>query len=118
MKADVEAGTVTGRVRVSTRGIGRNDWDELSFSTVSGDIVLELPENLNANVRFNTLSGDIDSDWPIANTTTRRNRYGPRGGMRGTIGNGGGALSVSTVSGNLERESEIAYPVQPCAPPA
>lgn len=116
LTADVDAGSVSGSVRVATSGIahassvsgsvhariGRNDWNDLAFSTVSGNIVLELPADLNTDVKFNTLSGNFDSDWPITITSSSRNRYGPRDGLRGTIGSGGRQLSVSTVSGSLE----------------
>ncbi|HUP90356.1 MAG TPA: DUF4097 family beta strand repeat-containing protein [Longimicrobiales bacterium] len=116
MTADVNASSVTGDVRVSTTGIasatsvsgsiyvriGSNDWDALSFNTVSGDIVLELPAQPDATVHFNTVSGDFDSDWPISVTTKRESMYGPRGGLRGTIGRGNRRLSFSTVSGDVE----------------
>lgn len=116
LTADVSAASVSGNVRISTTGVatassvsgsirarmGSNNWEDLSFSTVSGNITLEMPQDLNATVRFNTVSGDFDSEWPITLTSTRKSSYGPRGGIRGTIGTGGRDLSVSTVSGNLE----------------
>jgi hypothetical protein len=69
---------------------------------VSGSITLELPEALNTDVSVSTLSGDLESDWPI---TTRgssdRHRWSPRR-IRGTIGSGGRQLSLATVSGQIE----------------
>jgi hypothetical protein len=112
LTANVKASSVSGNVRVATTGLvkassvsgsldikmGVTDWEEsLSFSTVSGDITLEMPGELNSNVRFSTVSGSIDSDWPI--TMSGRNR---RGGVSGTIGKGGRDLKLSTVSGDVE----------------
>lgn len=112
MTADVDATSVTGDVRVATTGLvyassvsgslrikmGRADWtNTLRFSTVSGDIDLELPENLNSTVSFTTVSGDLDSDWPMTMGGRTSNRR-----MSGTIGSGGRKLSLSTVSGDVE----------------
>ncbi|HEX6559265.1 MAG TPA: DUF4097 family beta strand repeat-containing protein [Longimicrobiales bacterium] len=111
LSADVDAATVTGDVRVSTTGLvdassvsgslrlqlGRADWaGTLSFQTVSGDVTLELPGDLNSEVSFNTVSGEFASDWPVTVTTSGSRR------VSGTIGSGGRRLHVSTVSGDLE----------------
>lgn len=113
LTADVKASSVSGSVRVSTAGLvqastvsgsidvamGRADWtDRLEFSTVSGDITLQMPENLNTDVEVSTVSGTLESDWPMS--TTRR-RFGPRN-MHGRIGSGGRELRLSTVSGTIE----------------
>jgi Putative adhesin len=113
LTADVKASSVSGSVRVSTTGLvqastvsgsidvamGRTDWtDRLVFSSVSGDITLQMPENLNTDVEVSTVSGTLESDWPMS--TTRR-RFGPRN-MHGRIGSGGRELKLSTVSGTIE----------------
>ena len=110
LSADVRASSVTGNVHISTAGLaeassvsgsitarmGRADWkDDLSFSTVSGDIRLEFPA-LDADVSLSTISGQLSSDWDIAVQKTGRGR------VRGTVGKGGRALSLSTVSGDVE----------------
>jgi DUF4097 and DUF4098 domain-containing protein YvlB len=107
----VSAGSVSGDVRIATTGVarassvsgsvdvrmGRADWtDRLAFSTVSGNITLEIAGDLNTDVSFTTVSGSFDSDWPITTSTTRGR------GLRGTIGNGGRRLTFSTVSGNVD----------------
>lgn len=111
LTADVKASSVSGNVRVATTGLvkassvsgsldirmGATNWTEtLSFSTVSGDITLEMPGELNSNVRFSTVSGSIDSDWPIT-----MGRSSKRSGVSGTIGKGGRDLKFSTVSGDV-----------------
>jgi hypothetical protein len=112
MTADIDANSVTGNVNVSTSGlveantvsgsiharIGRTDFDRLDFRTVSGDIVLEAPGDLNTNISFTTVSGDVDADWEIQMRGSNLN--GRR--VRGTIGKGGRELSFSTVSGDVE----------------
>ena len=111
MTADANVGSVSGNVRLETTGLARAssvsgsvhvkmaraEWEgTLSFSTVSGDITLEVPD-LDATVSFNTVSGDLDSDWPITLKSS-----GSRRNMNGTIGSGGRKLSFSTVSGDVE----------------
>lgn len=111
LKADVQAGTVNGSVRVTTTGLaeastvngsvyvemGRADWsDELDFSTVNGKITLVMPSKLDTEVRASTVNGDMESDYPM----TVSGRFGPRR-WRGTIGSGGRTLSLSTVNGEI-----------------
>ena len=111
LKADVRASTVNGSVRVTTTGLaeastvngsvyaqmGRADWNnELEFSTVNGGITLILPGSLNTEVRASTVNGEIEADWPVTVT----GRFSQRK-LRGTIGNGGRSLSLSTVNGEI-----------------
>lgn len=111
LKADVQASTVNGSVRVTTTGLaeastvngsvyvemGRADWsDELDFSTVNGKITLVMPSKLDTEVRASTVNGDMESDYPM----TVSGRFGPRR-WRGTIGAGGRSLSLSTVNGEI-----------------
>jgi DUF4097 and DUF4098 domain-containing protein YvlB len=90
----VEASTVNGSIRAS---MGRADWSsEAEFSTVNGGITLTLPGNLNAEVSAQTVNGDLETDFPLTVT----GKFGPRH-MRGTIGNGGRYLKLSTVNGSI-----------------
>ena len=113
LTADVVATSVSGNVRVSTSGLakattvsgsinarmGRTDWSgTLAFTTVSGDIVLEMPDGLNTDVEVTTVSGALSSDWPM---TVGGRRFSPRN-MSGTIGRGGRELKLTTVSGDIE----------------
>ena len=112
MTADVKAQTVNGSVRVETTGVaeaqtvngsinvsmGRADWDDiLAFQTVNGQITIELPNEVNAEVRATTVSGSISTDYPLA----LRGKFGPQR-ITGTIGRGGRAMSLSTVNGDIE----------------
>ena len=93
----VDANTVSGTIEAT---MGRADWrGDLEFRSVSGDIILTLPDDIDVEVEFQSLSGDIDSDFPIT-LRSRRNRWFT-GNVRGTIGDGGRSLVAQTVSGDL-----------------
>ena len=93
----VEAGTVSGSLDVA---MGSLEWTRLTFNTVSGDITLRLPESLGADVDFQSLSGELDSDFDLRVERRRDGRFvGSR--VEGTIGAGGRELSFHTVSGDV-----------------
>lgn len=90
----VEATTVNGSIRAA---MGRADWpSEAEFTTVNGGITLTLPDDLSAEVRAETVNGDLETDFPLTVT----GRFGPRH-MRGTIGRGGRQLRLTTVNGSI-----------------
>ncbi len=89
-----QAKTVNGSIRAS---MGRADWSgDLDFETVNGSITLDLPADLNARVEASTVNGDMHTDFPL----TIQGRWGPRR-LRGTIGEGGRTLHLSTVNGGI-----------------
>lgn len=108
---DVDAHTVNGGIHVTAAGLaqaetvngsikatlGRSDGAEaLDFKTVNGSIAVELPAEVNADVKAATVNGDIESDFPLTvkgRTTARR--------LSGTLGNGGRALTLETVNGSI-----------------
>ncbi len=111
MRGYVDARSVSGDVRISTSGfgeastvsgeivavLGSGGWSgELDFRTVSGDITLELPARTSTEVRVETMSGDIESDFPL--DVERRSM---RRRARGTLGQGGRELYVTTLSGDV-----------------
>jgi len=111
LKSDVEAETVNGSIRISTSGraeartvngsieatMGNANWeDDVAFTTVNGGITLELPSEVNAELKASTVNGDISSDFPV----TVQGRFGPRS-MRGTLGRGGHELALETVNGSI-----------------
>ncbi len=90
-----EASTVSGSIRAV---LGRNDWrGDLEFSTVSGDVMVGVPDGLNTDVEFSALTGDLESDFRM----TMRGRSFLRQRLRGTIGSGGRGLVLKTVSGDV-----------------
>jgi len=111
LKSDADLSTVNGGIHASTSGtveaetvngsidaaMGRADWTgEASFTTVNGELDLTLPGNLSAEVRAETVNGDLESDFPL----TVSGKFGPRH-LRGTIGNGGRRLNLTTVNGSI-----------------
>ena len=68
--------------------------DKIELTTVSGDVDLELPRNTGFTLHYSTVSGDLESDFPLA---TERN-----GGH--IYGDGGGRITIDTTSGDLNIE--------------
>ncbi|MGE0158234.1 MAG: DUF4097 domain-containing protein [Gemmatimonadales bacterium] len=114
LRSDVSAHSVSGDVAVSTTGVveagtvsgsldvemGSLDWRHLSFNTVSGDVTLRVPENLEAEVDFESLSGRLDTDFDMRVEERRNGRFvGSR--VEGIIGDGGRRLTFHTVSGSV-----------------
>jgi DUF4097 and DUF4098 domain-containing protein YvlB len=91
----VSATTVNGNVdaRMSTL---QGD-DDMEFKTVNGSVAIYVPARFDANFRFDTVHGGIDSDFPL----TISGRFGPRHAS-GTIGNGGRDVRASSVNGSIE----------------
>lgn len=92
--ASVRANSVSGDVEIDVDQLtGSGD---LEFSTVSGDVIITLPGNLDADVRMTTLSGELSSDFPL--TTQGENR---RREIEARIGAGGRLLKFNSVSGDV-----------------
>ncbi|MGZ4820966.1 MAG: DUF4097 family beta strand repeat-containing protein [Terriglobales bacterium] len=94
----VEAVSVNGAIKVS---MGSSDWEgRLKISSVNGSVTLYMPEDLNAEVHFSSVNGNLSTDFPLTVQGNVGFGHGPKN-MRGTIGNGGRELDVSTVNGSL-----------------
>lgn len=111
VQGDVKAATVNGNVDIRTAGfaeastvngsircrLGRSSFtDDVEFETVNGSITIEMPDGLNADFRASTVNGGIDSDFPILVTGKVSRRS-----LRGSIGDGGPELRLSTVNGSI-----------------
>lgn len=112
-QGDVRASSVSGNVRVESARAsslrvssvsGNVDAQidaftgtgEISARSVSGDVTLQLPKALDADVSIGTVSGRIDSEYEMTlNGRMNRRRIEAR------IGKGGRDLSISTVSGDV-----------------
>lgn len=100
---EAEAGTVSGDVRVAMGRLPRTG--SLRFNTVSGSVRLVLPADAGAQLRVNTVSGDVDSDFELRlNGRESGSRSFVRVGhnIRATIGRGGPDIEIRTVSGDVE----------------
>ena len=92
----VHANSVSGDIEVGVDEFtGRGD---LYFHSVSGDVTLTVPRGFDADLSMSTVSGDIDSDFPITVGNGRMSRRR----LEARIGNGGRRLDVGTVSGDLK----------------
>jgi len=111
LQGDTEATTVNGSVNLSTAGtarattvngsidavMGRAVWPSgAKFTTVNGGVTLRLPASVNADVRISTVSGGIQSDFPLQMSSDP----GPKH-AEGVLGGGGQRLDVTTVNGAI-----------------
>jgi len=76
--------TTSGAMRVNCEDASK--LEEINFNTISGTAILELPENDGFTVDFNSISGRLESDFPLA---------------RGIYKNGRIAVIADTVSSGL-----------------
>src|SRR5437870_3549183 len=92
----VTAETVNGNVDARMASLQGDD--DMDFKTVNGSVSIYVPARFDANFRFDTVHGGIDSDFPM----TISGKWGPRHAS-GTIGNGGGRdIRASSVNGSIE----------------
>jgi hypothetical protein len=91
----VTASSVSGDVEVQIDALtGQGD---LRFTSVSGNVSLQLPRPLDADVTLKTVSGELDSDFQmtIQGGMSRRS-------LSARIGRGGRDLVLTTVSGDVK----------------
>jgi hypothetical protein len=111
LQGDADGTTVNGSVNISTSGSARATtvngsinasmdravWPNGGkFTTVNGAVTLRLPTAVNADVRLSTVSGGIQSDFPVQLSADP----GPKH-AEGVLGGGGQRLDVTTVNGSI-----------------
>jgi Putative adhesin len=94
--SSVEARTVSGEISTSIESL--TERGPLSFKTVSGDVKLRLPRNLDADLSMSSVSGQLDSDFQM--TLGGGGRMNRRR-IEARIGRGGRELEITTVSGDV-----------------
>lgn len=96
----VSANSASGDVEVElTRIDGTGD---MRFSSASGDVHVRMPTNIDARVSMSTVSGDIETNFPIE---VKQNRHGSGSRAEGQLGSGARALKISSASGNVSLKS-------------
>ena len=71
--------------------------DDMEFSSGNGRIELTVPADFSADVDASSGNGRVATDFPI----TIRGRITPSR-LRGTIGNGGRRVRMTTGNGSME----------------
>jgi DUF4097 and DUF4098 domain-containing protein YvlB len=96
----VSASSASGDVEVElTRLEGAGD---MRFSSASGNVHVKMPTSIDARVSLSTVSGDIETNFPIE---VRRNRHGAGSRAEGQLGSGARELKISSASGNVSLKS-------------
>ncbi len=88
---EIKAKSVSGRVSLQTQVPP----EKVRLESLSGHVVLALPENRGFTAKFETMSGSFSSQFPVG---------GDLGGKSGkaVYGDGGIAVSLHTLSGKIE----------------
>jgi DUF4097 and DUF4098 domain-containing protein YvlB len=94
----VRAGTVSGRV--SYAGTFEPD-GSYEFKSHSGGVLLSLPPDVGAQVRIETFSGTVDSDFPVTLQPNAAGR-GSNRRMEFKIGNGRARIVAESFSGTIK----------------
>ncbi|MBK8902866.1 MAG: DUF4097 family beta strand repeat protein [Anaerolineaceae bacterium] len=91
----IYAKTVTGQLTYS----GPLSEDNHRFETVTGEIVLALPADTNAELSAQTTTGSVRCQLPLNNRQEERHFVG--GKLRGTLGSGAGRIKAKITTGSL-----------------
>jgi DUF4097 and DUF4098 domain-containing protein YvlB len=94
-RGPVSAHSGNGRIEVEMAALAGND-DDMDFTTGNGSIEVSLPANLNARIDANVSRNGFDTDFPIQMPGGWSSQH-----IRGTIGNGGARIRLSTGNGHI-----------------
>lgn len=90
----VEASTVSGKVNAQMqRIVGAG---ALKFTSVSGSIQAKIPGGSLGNIDMSSLSGGIETDFPIAVEENHPGRS-----AHGTVGTGPNSIHITSISGKI-----------------
>jgi DUF4097 and DUF4098 domain-containing protein YvlB len=70
----------------------------MRFTSISGNVSVKAPDNLDALIEMSTLSGTLSTDFPLE---VQERRYGPGRSARGRLGTGAISIRITTVSGRV-----------------
>ncbi len=88
----LEVKTISGSISAAYSDFNSN----INIGTTSGAVKIQLPAAAGFNLQAESVSGRINSDFPVTVTeSSGRNR------LSGTAGDGGQNITVKTVSGNI-----------------
>ena len=89
----IDASTSNGLIRVSINILGR---EGVQLATSNGRIVLELPDEVDADVDIRVDNGVIRNDRPLCKAIRERS-----GQLRGRLGTGGCPIKLRTSNGSI-----------------
>ena len=92
-RGSIDASTSNGLIRACIDEMGGNG---VRLATSNGRIVLELPEEVNADVDIRVDNGVIRNDRPLRRADRDRN-----GQLRGRLGRGGAPIKLRTSNGSV-----------------
>jgi len=94
----VSASSVSGNVTVEINGVQDSDKNIMRFRSISGDVIVSAPANLDALIAMSSDSGMLRSDFPI---DIQERRYGPGREARGKLRSGKQMLWINSNSGRV-----------------
>jgi hypothetical protein len=101
VKGLVSASSFSGNVKIE---IGKvQDRNNMRFSSVSGNIDISAPSDLDALVEMSSSSGTLKTDFPLE---IQESRYGPGRSARGRLGEGKQILRVRSVTGRVSLQQK------------
>lgn len=95
--SDTDISTVNGKIEL-TYAENLNQTKRIDLNSVNGSLVINLPSNINADVKAGTVHGSIKNDFDLE---VKKKRYSGSRDMKGTIGNGGIRISLDNVNGSI-----------------
>lgn len=96
INGSVNAASVSGDVEVSITQLGAGQ--DMDFTSISGDVHVRLPAGVDAEVKMTTLSGSLQTDFPL---TIEKGRFSPGRRANGRLGAGTHRLKLSSISGDV-----------------
>ncbi len=90
---DIDIRTTSGRIAGDLRFDGNRG--SIDIHSVSGAVRLTVPDTFAADVDIRSISGSVDTDFPIQVTSSQRNS------LKGTIGEGGISVNINTTTGAI-----------------
>jgi len=93
--SQVEATTVSGTVRFEGT---IEDGGRYKLGTHSGDVIITVPENINAAISVSTFSGNFDAGFPITLTET----WNQGRQFSFTVGDGSARVDLESFSGDID----------------
>jgi len=95
VRGRIKSNTVNGSIRLAVTALE----NRITAETVKGSITLQMsaPQELNANLRAETVNGSISVDFPVSFQNLNKTKHT----LEGRMGQGGPQISLQTVNGSI-----------------